>query len=150
MADLPEFVFPQHLIQDEYPAGATVRFGRGYTFASKPNGPDEVIFHLTFHNGLFFIKNTTAPYAPNDTHVHDLNILILHRFYASVLQYGMFTYNHPYRGKVTCRFNKPLLMPKVRTDTPGAVAGFYTGDPKNPIVAGYQTEAFDLEFILIP
>lgn len=150
MADLPEFLHPQHLIQDEYPSGSTVRFGRGYTAASKPNGPEEVILHLTFHNGLFFMQNVDKDMSINDVDLPHLNILVLRKFYLGVLQYYPFTYNHPYQGKLTCRFNKPLAMPKVRTGEPGAVGGLATGVAARPIVRVHQTEAFDLEFITIP
>lgn len=146
MADLDRFDFPAHLIQDEYPAGSTVRFGRGYTFTSKPNGPEEDIFHLTFHNGLFFIDSfdtVKKKFVITAIDVPQLNVLALQAFYKKKLQYYPFIYPHAFRGDLVVRFNKPLLMPKVRTDTPGAVGGLST-------FRAHQTEAFDLELILVP
>lgn len=146
MAEMERFDFPHHLVQDEFPNGATVRFGRGYTFASKPNGPDEVVFHLTFQNGMFFVQDidpATGKFILNVKDNAAKNIMLLRAFYTRMLMYNKFIYPHPYLGDVTCRFNKPLLMPKVNSSTPGAVGG-WNGRRM------HQTEAFDVELILIP
>jgi hypothetical protein len=142
MADVTDRFNFIHIMQEEYPAGATVRFGRGYTAAAKPNGPEELTFHLTFPKGLFFFQ--AAAGGPMDAGANPtLNILTLRQFYRDRLMYQPFTYPHVLLGDVVCRFGKPFLMPKVDVSTPGNVGG-YGG------LRAHQTEPFDLQLILVP
>lgn len=103
---MQRFRYRYHTVGDEYPESSTiVRFGRGYSFASKPKGPDQIIFHLEV-NGLCWwvddllnVDRTVMPHV-NAGHLQD--------FYEAHRLYEPFEYEHPTRGVVTVRFSKPL------------------------------------------
>lgn len=104
------FDFPYHQVQDEYPESSlSIRFGRGYQFASRPMGPDQINLRLSFPT-LFWVFNSggslTALTEPK------INLKTLIEFYEAHLLYEKFTYNHPLRGTIECRFAKPLVTPK--------------------------------------
>ena len=102
---MPNFDFPYHKVTDEYPESSIVlRFGRGYQFASKPRGPDQLIFHLEFPVMYWYFNGTTI----DRTVKPQLNFAFLQDFYESVRMYDTFTYTHPSRGVQTVRFQKPL------------------------------------------
>lgn len=116
------FNFPFHTVEDEYPASsATLKFGGGYQFASKPRGPDQITFKLNF-KAMWF---GSAPNAQT-------NMQLLVDFYEAHRLYEPFIYPHPRRGNLTVRFSKPLNVPK------GVEKG------------GGQTDPFQLELILQP
>ena len=135
------FNYPYHLVQNEYPQGSTVKFGRGYRFAARPSGPPEIIAHLHFEQ-MFYFQDPVTFAARDDVEVQ-LNILHLEKFYARQENFQPFYYQHATRGLTIARFSKPLVMPKVLTQRPGDVGG------RNGWRA-HQTEPFDLELILQP
>lgn len=100
------FDFPYYILSDEYPESSkTVSFGGGYTFASAPRGPDQLIFNLDFQ--ALFHWYTTAGVVSR-TIQPSLNAFRLQDFYEVHRQYEPFTFVHPTRGSQTVRFHKPL------------------------------------------
>lgn len=100
------FNFPYHTISVEYPESSkTMKFGRGYEFASKPDGPDQVKYTLHFFEGMsYFVTNGQPDRTVNPTR----NILTLEDFYKEHRMYEKFIYPHPAEGNVIVRFASPL------------------------------------------
>lgn len=140
---LKTFDFPYSTPQDEYPAGATVKFGRGYRFASAPTGPDEVILHLNFP--AMFAFQAAFGAAPDPTVEPQLNIHALEDFYKEHRMYLPFYVMHPRQGQIICRFNKPLVMPKPIKTSPGEIGGRIVNGTSWRV---FQMEAFDLELLI--
>lgn len=141
---LPIFDFPYHIPQDEYPGGNQIKFGRGYRFAARPPGPDEVICHLNFPT-MFVYQNVNG--TVNLTVDPQLNIFALETFYQSVRMDQPFQYTHHRRGTVICRFSKPLIMPKTIKTSPGEVGA---KNVSGTVYRLHQVEPFDLELLLQP
>lgn len=139
---LPVFDWPYHTPQDEYPGGSTVKFGRGYRFAARPNGPDEIITHLSFET--MFVYQQMAGGPPDRAVDPRLNIFALEDFYKQVRLHGPFTYNHHTSGLVTARFSKPLVMPKTKKDEPGKVGGKTVNGVAYRL---HQVEPFNMEIL---
>lgn len=137
---LPVFDFPYHRPQDEYPAGAVVKFGRGYRFAAKPLGPEEITTHLKFPV-MFVYQNLDG--SVNFAVDPQLNIFALETFYKSVRMYQPFQYYHHRSGPITARFSKPLVMPRT-LDTPGEMGGKVVGGVSYRV---HQVEPFDMEIL---
>ena len=115
------FDFPFHTVSDEYPVSSTtIKLGGGYQFASKPRGPDQILFKLSFKAMWFGTLNAQI----------DMQAMI--DFYEAHRLYEPFEYEHPTRGLVVVRFSKPLVVPK------GIEGG------------GGQTEPVSIELILQP
>jgi len=124
------FDFPYHTVEDQYPSSsAVVQFGGGYSFASKPRGPDQITFKLNFQ-GMFYFTNSNGTL--DGTSNPKINMKVMLDFYENHRLYEPFIYNHPVRGPLTCRFGKPLSIPK----------GIAKGKG--------QLEAFQVELILQP
>ncbi|WP_163564882.1 hypothetical protein, partial [Klebsiella pneumoniae] len=70
---------------DEYPGSSSLKLGRGYRFAAKPPGPDEVLVHLNFPS--MFVWQLNAGDGPNKTVFPQLNIYALETFYKKVRMY---------------------------------------------------------------
>lgn len=138
----PVFDFPFHTPSDEYPGGSTVKFGRGYRFAARPNGPDEIVTHLRFE--AMFVYQAAAGGAPLPDVDPTFNIYALEKFYRSVRMYSPFTYPHPTVGAVTARFNKPLIMPRTLKADAGKVGGKVVGGVSYRL---HQVEPFDMELL---
>lgn len=104
------FDFPLHVVEDQYPeSSATVRFGGGYQFASKPRGPDQITFKLSF-DAMWFYES--SPGVVDATVNPKINMQVLIDFYEAHRLYQPFIYPHPTRGNVVVRFAKPLAVPK--------------------------------------
>lgn len=134
------FDFPYHVPTDEYPqSGYNVSFGRGYSFASAPRGPDQLIFHLQFE-GMFFWYNTSnvldAAVRP------ELNVRRLQMFYEARRMYETFDYQHPIRGLVAVRFNKP--MPQLKPMKHMVILDQASG------ARGHQVESFQIDLVMQP
>ncbi len=124
------FDFPYHLVEDVYPTSSSVmQFGGGYQFATKPRGPDQITFKLSFKAMWFYVTTAGALDANKNPKI---NMQKLISFYESHRLYEPFTYPHVRRGSLNCRFAKPLQVPK----------GVEGGNGK--------TESFQLELILQP
>lgn len=100
------FDFPYFTWTTRYPESSTkVKFGRGYEFASKPRGPDQVTYVLHFKTMKFF---ESAP-GVVDTTIHPaINIARLEEFYNRVKMYEKFILPLPGKGNIVVRFSKPL------------------------------------------
>ncbi|MES0134513.1 hypothetical protein NKJ88_06055 [Mesorhizobium sp. M0016] len=100
------FNFPMHTLAAKYPeSSAKMTFGRGYEFASKPKGPDQLTYTLAFKGMWFFLNsNGTLDLATRPT----LNMAVLENFYVAHRLYEKFIYPHPALGNVTVRFDVPL------------------------------------------
>lgn len=124
------FDFPFHLVEDQYPeSSTTIQFGGGYQFATKPKGPDQITFKLTFKGMWFFERSPGVVDRDRDPQI---NMALMQDFYEAHRLYEPFYYPHPRRGLVTVRFSKPLQIPK----------GVERGNG--------QTEQVNVEFILQP
>lgn len=100
------FGYHFHTVGDEYPESSQViKFGNGYSFASKPRGPDQLIFHLEI-NGLCWWMNVLNMI--DRTILPDTNAAHLQDFYETHRLYEPFEYVHPSRGLVIVRFAKPI------------------------------------------
>lgn len=100
------FAFPYHTLEVAHPeSSVTVRFGRGWSFASKPKGPNQVTYRLKFRLMKFFLNpdgsfdKVTQP---------AINMALLEDFYLAHQLYEPFTYPHPALGNITVRFARPL------------------------------------------
>ena len=141
------FDFPFHTPQDEYPGGSTIKFGRGYRFAARPPGPDEIVTHLNFAAMFVFQANAGDP--PEMGVFARMNIYALEAFYKRHRMFQPFIYPHATLGNKICRFNKPLIMPKTIKSNPGEVGGRV--DPSDGRSwRAHQVEPFDLEILLQP
>lgn len=100
------FNFPFHTWTTKYPeSSAKVQFGRGYEFASKPKGPDQILYTLHFRTMVFF----TNPYGELDLEADPrINMAVMEKFYEDHRLYEPFIYPHLTKGDLTVRFNKPL------------------------------------------
>lgn len=134
------FDFPFHTIGDEYPESSTkVRFGRGYEFASKPKGPDQLIFHLTVSPLFWWLDQTLNIDRSSNARG---NAGALQDFYEAHLMYEPFLYQHPTRGLLTVRFHKPLPPFK-------SIKEAVSEDPDKGL-RGHQIEPVNIDFILQP
>lgn len=124
------FNFPYHKQSTEYPeSGYRAKLGNSYTFTAPPIAPDTRTFTLTFATMRWF---TNTDGSVNLVPAPGINLGLLYQFYEQHKLYAVFFYDHPMFGRLPCRFNKPLKIPKGLTNGDGAV------------------EAFDLEFIEAP
>lgn len=100
------FTFMKHTLEVQYPeSSAKVKFGRGYTFVSKPRGADQILFILHFKAMWFWFTNpTTYDKTKNPT----INMAVLEDFYNAHKLYEPFIYPHQTLGNVTVRFDQPL------------------------------------------
>lgn len=100
------FDFPYHQLVDVFPeSGQNIQFGRGYSFASAPLGPDQMTFKLKFEAMFYWFD---ASRAPSTTAEPSMNLNRLVEFYETHRMYEPFTYVHDLRGSRTVRFLKPL------------------------------------------
>lgn len=139
------FNYPYHTPQNEYQGGYSIKFGRGYRFAARPTGPEEVIIHLNFP--AMFVFEEEIGHGANADVEPTLNIYSLMFFYTRHLMYKPFFYNDWIYGQVVCRFNKPLIMPKTLKTSPGEVGGRIV-DGKSWRL--HQVEPFDIELLRQP
>lgn len=115
------FDFPYHRVSDEYPeSSTTMKFGGGYEFATKPRGPDQMIFKLAFQGMWFYEANGAVDIATNP----QINMRRLEMFYEEHRLYEKFEYPHPRRGMRVCRFKKPLITPDGIPGANGLVQSF--------------------------
>lgn len=134
------FDYPYHTISDEYPESSTiVRFGRGYSFASKPKGPDQIMFHLKMQGFAWWAD----PFGNIDRQVFSQqNAGHIQDFYEYHRMYEPFSYKHPTRGWVTVRFQKPL--PAFTSIAKAVIEAADYG------MRGHCVESFQVDLILLP
>ena len=115
------FDFPYHSIEDQYPETSNpIQFGRGYRFASKPKGPTQYTFLLTFAAFRWFLDQDGVPDPAVQPHI---NIKALIDFYDAHMMHEYFIYPHPWRGNLRCRFKTPLKIPPAGPNSKGLVEG---------------------------
>jgi len=132
------FSYPFYTIGDQYPESSTnVRFGRGYSFASKPDGPDQLIFQLDMQGFAWWVNSARVI---NRTINPEINAGHIQDFYEFHRMFQPFFFNHPTRGQVTVRFNKPLPRFKSIPEAVIVQNGF----------RGHRIESFPIELILLP
>lgn len=106
---LQTFDFPYHSIETVYPNNSfQVQFGRGYRFVSKPRGPDQVIWNLTFPGMVWYFNSLNSL---NLTKNPQINLGKLEEFYKYHRLHEYFNYPHPTQGLQRVRFNTPLTIP---------------------------------------
>ena len=136
------FNMPFHTTVDVYPVNSSkLKLGMGYEFASRPKGPPQITFQLTFKMMFWWITkvgNIDRAYDP-DSYTGS-NIAALIDFYELHQLYDPFIYPHPSRGELICRFDKPLSVPK-------NIEGLITYDGS---YSGHQVESFTLDFLMQP
>lgn len=113
------FDFPYHKVSTTYPESSIrVQFGRSYTFATKPDAPDQRIFTLEFALLKYFLNDMEEVDATiNPT----INLAALEAFYQAHRLWDTFTYPHPVYGNLDVKFNKPLEIPAGVEGGDGAV-----------------------------
>jgi hypothetical protein len=115
------FDFPYFTWTVRYPESSTkVKFGRGYEFASKPKGPDQVTYVLHFATMKFY---ESSPGVVDLNAQPKINIARLEAFYSQHKLYEKFTLPLPGKGNLVVRFNKPLEY-KVKENGQGTVDAF--------------------------
>lgn len=115
------FNFPKHTLSVKYPeSSAKMTFGKGYEFATKPKGPDQVSYTLAFR-GMFFFLNGDGTF--DATSQPTINMATLEQFYTRHRLYEKFIYPHPALGNLVMRFDTPLEY-KIQENGNGAVEPF--------------------------
>ena len=103
------FDFPFHLVETEYPFSTTqVQFNNSWTAAIGPTSPDQRTFKLSMTGFKYY---GVAGALDLDT-TPQLNMGVIEAFYNVHKQHEMFNYPHAVYGTLTCRFSKPLIIPK--------------------------------------
>lgn len=118
------FPFVNHTPRHAYPRGDAFQFGRGYTFAAKPQQPVQRKIILSFQ-ALIWYKNTAGTAFVNDIDPEN-NALAFDEFYRRHLTYKSFIYNHDVYGALEVKFaaDAPFEMPKTREGGAGVTESF--------------------------
>lgn len=115
------FNFPYHSIETVYPSSSQiVQFGRGYRFATKPRGPDQIVWNLTFPSMKWYLNSDNSV---NLTTNPTRNVGKLEEFYNIHRLHEYFLYPHQTRGDVRVRFTTPLIIPVAALGGSGEVPG---------------------------
>lgn len=119
MPTLQTFDWPYYALQVIYQDNSVrVSFGRGYTFAARPEGPPQRIFKLRFEALMWELGSNGLI----DTAVRpSTNLARLIEFYKAHEMWKSFWWNMPGHGWVVARFNKPLDVPYQMAGGTGAV-----------------------------
>ena len=107
---LPTFPSIYHAERTSYPQNSPViQLGGSYVFTSRPVGPPQRTFYLTFEAMRHFFNSDGTV----DTESYpEFNLGTLEAFYEEVQLYASFKYVHPRYGQLICRFAKPLDIPR--------------------------------------
>lgn len=115
------FNFPYHKTRTEYPATSNaIQFGQSYTFATKPVGPPQRTFILSFKGMKWYMNGSSIDLSTNPTR----NMGAIDAFYQAHELYSVFIYPHPIYGNVNVRFAEPLKHPDVEEGGTGVTNGF--------------------------
>lgn len=100
------FDWPNFTWTTKYPeSSAKVKFGRGYEFASKPKGPDQVTYVLRFRAMKAF---EGADGLLDPVPMPEINVGRLEAFYNVHRLYEKFILPLPGKGDLVVRFAKPF------------------------------------------
>ncbi len=103
---LDTFNFPYHTLSVDYPdSSAKIKFGRGYEFATKPEGPDQLTLTLNY-DAMFFYES--SPGVVDRARNTSINMQLMEDFYIDKRLYTKFYYPHPLWGNTIVRFQDPL------------------------------------------
>jgi hypothetical protein len=118
------FNFPYHTPSWDYPKGTAVKFGRGYTFSVKPQGPLQRTFKLNFKGGMRWFVNLDGTI--NATTQPTMNMKRLVDFYEAHLTWKTFVYPHPVFGNVLVKFDpdSPFNVPEPLSGGSGQTESF--------------------------
>ena len=122
MSDLayrPIFDWPYFSLATDYQDNSTrVAFGKGYTFAARPEGPPQRLFMLKFEALIWELGTDSRPdiFTRRET-----NLGRLEDFYRQVEMWKTFWFPHPHDGLILVRFSKPLRIPHGAKGGTGAV-----------------------------
>lgn len=107
------FIWSLHQQETEYPeSGFRMQLGNSYMATAAPVAPDQRTFTLSFGSMCYF-TNQGDTWADIDAFQQpELNFALLEAFYVKHKLHKSFDYMHPVYGKVICKFNKPLKVPK--------------------------------------
>lgn len=101
------FDFPNFTWSVKYSeSSATVKFGRGWQFASKPKGPDQVTYVLNFEAMRFFTNANGDLITAGAGRAY--NMARLENFWLDKKLYEPFILPLPGKGNIVVRFSKPL------------------------------------------
>lgn len=104
-----ELVYPEE--------GMSVQYGGSYIFSSAPTSPSQRTFKLAMVGIQYFLNGSGNIYAGNALTDAPLdyarNAKRLEDFYVEHKQWKEFIYPHPVYGNLTCKFGKPLALPKL-------------------------------------
>lgn len=104
-----ELVYPEE--------GMSVQYGNSYVFNSAPTAPSQRTFKLAMEGIQYFLNTDNSIYAgdvlTDDPMHYARNAKRLDDFYVEHKQWKNFIFPHPIYGNVTCRFGKPLTLPKL-------------------------------------
>lgn len=116
------FDFPYHIFRIEYPPNApNIQLGGGYTFASKPKGPLQRKFILSFATMVSY-QNVDG--TPDIVTNPSINFLRLDQFYKDHGTHEVFIYPSELYGNIEVRFAEPFKWPKGMVGGRGAVEAF--------------------------
>lgn len=103
---MKKYPFDKCVLEVKYPeSSGRVRYGSGYTFATRPRGPDQVLYTLHYPAmWFFFLHNTEYDLDRHPT----INMALLDQFYQEHRLYEKFIFPHPVLGPQVVRFDKPL------------------------------------------
>jgi hypothetical protein len=120
MAEYETYEFDKFTFGEEYPDRPEVKFGSGDSFASRPVGPDQVIYTLEYQGMLFFQKKNGRLDLERNKRI---NMGRMVDFYERHRTYGKFHFIHPWKGKKLVRFKDPLVY-KLKPDGRGITEPF--------------------------
>lgn len=116
------FDFPFHTFETEYmDSGDQVQLGKGWSFATKPNAPPQRVFTLNFSGMRYIMSPNGARDLITDP---QLNMGLLEDFFQRHRLSQPFFYNHPFWGRLRCRFQKPVKVPRGVVGGSGVLQAF--------------------------
>jgi len=116
------FNFPFHRMRVEYPPTApNIQLGRSYVFASRPLGPFQRKFILSFESMVIYQNvDKTADLATQPL----INFMLLDKFYRDHGTHEVFIYPHELEGNMEVRFADPFKWPDGHVGGNGSVKPF--------------------------
>lgn len=107
METFPAFYFTY---STRYPeSGSRSQFARSYTYTIEAEAPDQRTFQLELKGMQYFVNDLGEV---SDTPHPERNMAVLESFYSRHRLALSFNFEHPIYGVLTCKFNRPLDIPK--------------------------------------
>lgn len=106
------FLWNNHEFETKYPeSGFRMELGNSYAATAAPVAPDQRIVTLSFRTMRYFQFPDGSIDASTNV---PLNFGALENFYLEHKLHKDFDYTHPVYGLISCKFKKPLEIPKVK------------------------------------